>query len=1011
MAYTGLSRAQLSFDYLHTNSTTHEFLFGALAELVDNARDATARKIDIFTMKDEQLRGGFVLCFLDDGEGMDPDETSDIITFGKSSKRSMDSHLIGMYGNGLKSGSMRIGNDIMLFTKKGQTMTCLFLSRTFHEEENIEEVIVPIPSFEKDTKKPIVTGVTDRERQAVEMGLILKYSPFRTESEFFDQFNKIPGKSGTLIMVYNLKLLDNGEPELDINTDREDILLSNPTIEEFDSDEGLLPERRSFRAYTSILYADPRMKIYIQGRKVRTKRLASCLYRPKMYKYSSNRFRARSELEVKKSIDDAKIAEMRAKEADSKAKGYQNKHANLTKDQRAELRKLQTAANDLKKEAQLKKQISDRKSKALKDPKTLSFIFGISLENRCQDGVFVYNCSRLIRMYQKVGPQNDGGVNCSGVVGIVDVPYLVLEPTHNKQDFADAKEYRHLLKALGEHMVQYWKDVGIVSQGITNFWESYGYISSNWKDPPSTDLKFVKKRAMQVSTTLQCDTCLKWRILPFSASNVGKSFDDDWVCSMNADPAHNRCNTAEQTMNMPEGVIKKDTKTKEQKEKEIEDEIRRKQEQLDKLQKTRSVGSSRELRKPEPEKPVSRAASSVTSSRTNSMPSRAAPAVTLSKKKPEVKKSAATSSQEYIRSPPPAKSSYSSSRSTNSRNSAPVKKSPAAPSPSLSSRNRRSNEVVEKKKEIKVQPKPPARKPASLPPPPRSKRKGSATSSRSSDSDGPPSKKRAQKEKAPVDESDDDDDEDEEAEGATMDVEQDESFSDNEGETGARVEARVQDKWYMGTVTKVNKKGGKMKIKFDKNPKDKYDKWFDEGSEDVRTIDASSTKASDGTAMDAESTSAVTAAPPSPASEASHGTTAETPSSSTANNVGSGQALDEIADGYRTCLRYFLPPQWPQEKEDIANLNMQELASFPLDEFFDHYEKGLRKLVSSFQNDAVTKQKEAEAAKTKLSHLRKLIAKLLKTINEEFEIDQENDTDQVDELLAACVKQAMQQTE
>ena len=50
---------------------------------------------------------------------------------------------------------------------------------------------------------------------------------------------------------------------------------------------------------------------------------------------------------------------------------------------------------------------------------------------------------------------------CSGVVGVVDVPYLVLEPTHNKQDFADAKEYRHLQKAMGEHMVQYWKDLGI----------------------------------------------------------------------------------------------------------------------------------------------------------------------------------------------------------------------------------------------------------------------------------------------------------------------------------------------------------------------------------------------------------------------------------------------------------------------------------------------------------------------------------------------------------------------
>ena len=46
-------------------------------------------------------------------------------------------------------------------------------------------------------------------------------------------------------------------------------------------------------------------------------------------------------------------------------------------------------------------------------------------------------------------------------MGVVDVPYLVLEPTHNKQDFADAKEYRHLLKSMGEHLAQYWKDSNI----------------------------------------------------------------------------------------------------------------------------------------------------------------------------------------------------------------------------------------------------------------------------------------------------------------------------------------------------------------------------------------------------------------------------------------------------------------------------------------------------------------------------------------------------------------------
>ena len=35
---------------------------------------------------------------------------------------------------------MRIGNDLMVFTKKNGTMSCLFISRTFHEQENIDEV-------------------------------------------------------------------------------------------------------------------------------------------------------------------------------------------------------------------------------------------------------------------------------------------------------------------------------------------------------------------------------------------------------------------------------------------------------------------------------------------------------------------------------------------------------------------------------------------------------------------------------------------------------------------------------------------------------------------------------------------------------------------------------------------------------------------------------------------------------------------------------------------------------
>ena len=41
------------------------------------------------------------------------------------------------------------------------------------------------------------------------------------------------------------------------------------------------PERWSFRAYTSVLYFDPWMRIFIQAKRVRTKYLCYCLYRPR----------------------------------------------------------------------------------------------------------------------------------------------------------------------------------------------------------------------------------------------------------------------------------------------------------------------------------------------------------------------------------------------------------------------------------------------------------------------------------------------------------------------------------------------------------------------------------------------------------------------------------------------------------------------------------------------------------------------------------------------------------
>ncbi|OXB55940.1 hypothetical protein ASZ78_003884, partial [Callipepla squamata] len=579
--------------------TTHEFLFGALAELVDNARcvsetaefprDADATRIDIYTERREDLRGGFMLCFLDDGTGMDSSDAASVIQFGKSAKRSPESTQIGQYGNGLKSGSMRIGKDFILFTKKNNTMTCLLLSRTFHEEEGIDEVIVPLPTWNMWSREPVSDNM---DKFAIETELIYKYSPFKSEQQVMEQFNKIRGEKGTLVIIFNLKLMDNGEPELDVTSDPRDIQMAETPP------EGTKPERRSFRAYAAVLYIDPRMRIFINGHKVQTKRLSCCLYKPRMYRYTSNRFKTRAEQEVKKAEHMARIAEEKAREAESKARAFELRlGGDLTRESRVTLRQVQNSAITMRREADVKKRIKDAKQRALKEPKELNFIFGVNIEQRELDGMFIYNCSRLIKMYEKVGPQLEGGMACGGVVGVVDVPYLVLEPTHNKQDFADAKEYRHLLKAMGEHLAQYWKDVAIAQRGIIKFWDEFGYLSANWNQPPSSELRYKRRRAMEIPTTIQCDVCLKWRTLPFQLSSVEKNYPDSWECSMNPDPEQNRCEAPEQKQKLPLGTLKKDSKSQEEKQKQLSEKIRQQQEKLEALQKTMPVRSQADLKK------------------------------------------------------------------------------------------------------------------------------------------------------------------------------------------------------------------------------------------------------------------------------------------------------------------------------------------------------------------------------------------------------------------------------
>ncbi|XP_055003507.1 ATPase MORC2 isoform X3 [Sorex araneus] len=1021
--YSSLNRAQLTFEYLHTNSTTHEFLFGALAELVDNARDADATRIDIYAERREDLRGGFMLCFLDDGAGMDPSDAASVIQFGKSAKRTPESTQIGQYGNGLKSGSMRIGKDFILFTKKEDTMTCLFLSRTFHEEEGIDEVIVPLPTWNARTRDPVTDNV---EKFAIETELIYKYSPFHNEEEVMNQFMKIPGDSGTLVIIFNLKLMDNGEPELDITSNPKDIQMAET------SPEGTKPERHSFRAYAAVLYIDPRMRIFIHGHKVQTKRLSCCLYKPRMYKYTSSRFKTRAEQEVKKAEHVARIAEEKAREAESKARTLELRlGGDLTRDSRVMLRQVQNTAITLRREADVKKRIKEAKQRALKEPKELNFVFGVNIEQRDLDGMFIYNCSRLIKMYEKVGPQLEGGMACGGVVGVVDVPYLVLEPTHNKQDFADAKEYRHLLRAMGEHLVQYWKDIAIAQRGIIKFWDEFGYLSANWNQPPSSDLRYKRRRSMEIPITIQCDLCLKWRTLPFQLNSVEKEYPDTWVCSMNPNPEQDRCEASEQKQKVPLGTFKKDLKTQEEKQKQLTEKIRQQQEKLEALQKTTPIRSQADLKKlplevttrPSTEEPArrpQRPRSPPLPAVIKNAPSRP-PALHTSRSTSQTRKATVVSSAPKPPAPPAPREEASTSKpvqppdvprkpantsTKTSTRSAPVVQplTPSVPPNTRSPREVPAPRAVKAPVVKKVEP------PSKISVAP-SGRKRTLVVSDEEEADDEVDRRRERPKRGKLAVKEEKKDSNELSDSAGEEDPAD--LKNAQKDKGLHVEVRVNREWYTGRVTavEVGKLAIRWKVKFDYVPTDTTprDRWVEKGSDDVRLMKPPSpehqspdTQQEGGEEEEAE-TPAIVAQQDTAMAEPPTSDCIRIEPDTTAPNT-SHETIDLLVQILRNCLRYFLPPSFPISKKELSTMNSEELISFPLKEYFKQYEVGLQNLCHSYESRADSRAKASEEnlrtserklreTEEKLQKLRTNIVALLQKVQEDIDINTDDELD------------------
>ncbi|XP_025229111.1 MORC family CW-type zinc finger protein 4 isoform X2 [Theropithecus gelada] len=271
----GIRLSTMSPRYLQSNSSSHTRPFSAIAELLDNAVDPDVSARTVF-IDVEEVKNKSCLTFTDDGCGMTPHKLHRMLSFGFTDKVIKKSQCpIGVFGNGFKSGSMRLGKDALVFTKNGGTLTVGLLSQTYLECVQAQAVIVPIVPFNQQNKKMIIT-----EDSLPSLEAILNYSIFNSENDLLAQFDAIPGKKGTRVLIWNIRRNKNGKSELDFDTDQYDILVSD-----FDTEEKMtggitseLPETEySLRAFCGILYMKPRMKIFLRQKKVTTQMIAKSL--------------------------------------------------------------------------------------------------------------------------------------------------------------------------------------------------------------------------------------------------------------------------------------------------------------------------------------------------------------------------------------------------------------------------------------------------------------------------------------------------------------------------------------------------------------------------------------------------------------------------------------------------------------------------------------------------------------------------------------------------------------
>ncbi|KAF3644088.1 putative RING-H2 finger protein ATL71-like [Capsicum annuum] len=309
----GMDHVRVHPKFLHSNATSHKWALGAFAELLDNAMDevcngATYVSVDVLDNKKDV--GSKMLLVEDDGGGMTPDRMRQCMSLGYSAKSKL-ANTIGQYGNGFKTSSMRLGADVIVFSRGRDRATSMLtqsvgmLSYTFLRGTGKEDIVVPMVDFVKrgGTWEMLVRSSADDWKRNSET--ITQWSPYENEQDLLQQFEFLKGDHGTRIVIYNLWEDEEGATELDFDTNAHDIQIRGVSrdekkiemAKEYPNSRHFLTYQHSLRSYASILYLRlaPGFQIILRGKEVEHHNLVNDMmlseeitYRPQSVGYETS---------------------------------------------------------------------------------------------------------------------------------------------------------------------------------------------------------------------------------------------------------------------------------------------------------------------------------------------------------------------------------------------------------------------------------------------------------------------------------------------------------------------------------------------------------------------------------------------------------------------------------------------------------------------------------------------------------------------------------------------------